>query len=109
MGDKFGRKGALQGGLIVFALGAVIAAVATSPMQVIIGRGVMGGGAAFIMPATLSIISVVFPPHERFKAITIWAGFAGAGGAIGPIISGLLLSGWWPLRRSRRHGRQSVD
>ena len=59
------------------------------------GRAVMGAGAAFIMPATLSIISVVFPPEERFKAIAIWAGFAGAGGAIGPIISGLLLTGWW--------------
>ena len=95
IGDKFGRKGALQGGLIAFAIGAVIAAVASSALQVTVGRAVMGGGAGFIMPATLSIISVVFPPHERFKAIAIWAGFAGAGGAIGPIISGILLTGWW--------------
>lgn len=95
IGDKFGRKGALQAGLIVFAIGAVVAAVASSGLQVTTGRAVMGAGAAFIMPATLSIISVVFPPEERFKAIAIWAGFAGAGGAIGPIISGLLLTGWW--------------
>ena len=95
MGDKFGRKGALQGGLVMFAVGAVVAAVASSALQVTVGRAVMGGGAAFIMPATLSIISVIFPPHERFKAIAIWTGFGGAGVAIGPIISGILLTGWW--------------
>ena len=95
IGDRFGRKGALQAGLIAFAVGAVVAAVGSSALQVIVGRAIMGGGAAFIMPATLSIISVVFPPQERIKAIAIWAGFAGAGGAIGPIISGVLLTGWW--------------
>ena len=95
LGDKFGRRGALQAGLVVFAIGTVVAALATTAFQAIVGRAIMGGGAAFIMPATLSIISVVFPPHERFKAIAIWAGLAGAGGAIGPIISGILLTGWW--------------
>ncbi len=57
----------------------------------------MGIGAALIMPSTLSIITVVFPPQERSKAIAIWAGFAGAGGAIGPLMSGLLLEAgfWW--------------
>jgi EmrB/QacA subfamily drug resistance transporter len=95
IGDKFGRKGALQSGLVVFAIGAVVGGLASGASQVTLGRAIMGAGAAFIMPATLSIISVVFPPHERFKAIAIWAGFAGAGGAIGPIISGILLTGWW--------------
>ena len=90
IGDKFGRKGALQAGLVVFAIGAVIATLSSSTWQVILGRSVMGASAAFIMPATLSIITVVFPPHERTRAIGIWAG-----GAIGPIISGLLLTGWW--------------
>ncbi len=95
MGDKWGRKGALQVGLVVFGLGALIAMVASSPIQVIVGRAVMGAGAALIMPATLSIVTAVFPPQERTKAIATWAGFAGAGGAIGPIISGILLTGWW--------------
>jgi DHA2 family multidrug resistance protein-like MFS transporter len=95
IGDKFGRKGALQAGLVVSAVGAIVAAAGSTSVQVIAGRAIMGGGAAFIMPATLSIISVVFPPQERFKAIAIWAGFAGAGGAIGPIVSGVLLTGWW--------------
>ena len=94
MSDKWGRKGALQLGLIGFAVGAVVAASADSAVQVIVGRAVMGAGAAFIMPATLSIITAVFPPEERTKAIAIWAGWAAAGGAIGPVVSGLLIQGW---------------
>src|SRR5262245_50995855 len=87
LGDRFGRKRALLTGLVVFALGAVFAGVASAASQVIVGRAVMGIGAALVMPATLSIITTIFPPEERARAIAIWAGFAGAAGAIGPIIS----------------------
>lgn len=55
-------------------------------------RALMGIGAAFVMPGTLSILANVFPPDERPKAIAIWAGLSGAGGAIGPIASGYLLN-----------------
>src|SRR5204863_4661691 len=61
----------------------------------IAGRAVMGIGAALVMPATLSIITTIFPPEERTRAIAVWAGFAGAGGAIGPIVSGALLERFW--------------
>ncbi|HEX2178181.1 MAG TPA: MFS transporter, partial [Actinomycetota bacterium] len=61
----------------------------------IAGRAVMGAGAALIMPATLSTITVVFPPDERRRAIALWAGFAGAGGSFGPVVSGLLLERFW--------------
>jgi EmrB/QacA subfamily drug resistance transporter len=47
------------------------------------------------MPATLSLVTSIFPPEERRKSIAVWAGFAGAGGAIGPIVSGLLLEWFW--------------
>ncbi len=63
--------------------------------QLIAGRAVMGVGAAMIMPATLSILVNVFPPHERTKAIAIWAGVTGAAGAIGPVASGWLLNHYW--------------
>jgi EmrB/QacA subfamily drug resistance transporter len=91
-GDRFGRKGALQAGLSIFLVGALLATLADSPEQLIALRGLMGVGAALTMPATLSIITVVFPPQERAKAIAIWAGFAGAGGAIGVLASGVLLT-----------------
>ncbi|HEX6312937.1 MAG TPA: MFS transporter [Acidimicrobiia bacterium] len=95
VGDRFGRRGALLAGLGVFAVGAIVGGVASGASQVIAGRAVMGIGAAFIMPATLSIITTIFPPHERGRAIAIWAGFAGAGASIGPVVSGALLEGFW--------------
>jgi MFS transporter, DHA2 family, integral membrane protein len=95
LGDRFGRKGALLVGLGVFAAGSLLAGVAGSAGLVIAGRGIQGAGAAFVMPATLSIIAAVFPPEERQKAIAVWVGFAGAGGAIGPIVSGALLENFW--------------
>jgi len=95
IGDRFGRKRALQGGLVLFGLGSLLGTVADSVGVVITARVVMGVGAAFIMPATLSIIAAVFPPQERTKAIAIWAGFAGAGGALGPLVVGFLLTDWW--------------
>jgi len=95
IGDRFGRKGALLAGLTVFGVGALMGGLASDATQVIGSRAVMGIGAAFIMPATLSIITSIFPPDERPRAIAIWAGFAGAGASIGPIVTGALLEGFW--------------
>lgn len=95
LGDRYGRKSALLAGLAIFGMCAIAASLAGTPSLVIAARGAMGVGAALIMPATLSIITVVFPPEERGKAIAVWAGFAGAGGAIGLLSSGLLLEHFW--------------
>ncbi len=95
LGDRFGRKKALMFGLVVFASGSFVGGVGTGSAQVIVSRVVSGVGAAFVMPATLSLLTTIFPPHERRKAIALWAGFAGAGGALGPILSGALLERFW--------------
>jgi MFS transporter, DHA2 family, integral membrane protein len=95
LGDRFGRKQALLLGLALFGAGGVISGLAGSAGIVIVGRAVQGAGAAFVMPATLSLITAIFPPEERQRAIAIWVGFAGAGGAIGPIVSGALLDHFW--------------
>jgi EmrB/QacA subfamily drug resistance transporter len=95
IGDRFGRRRALLLGLFIFGTGAIIGGLATASGQIIVGRVITGLGAAFIMPATLSLITTIFPPHERRKAIAMWAGFAGAGGALGPIVSGALLGHFW--------------
>ena len=95
LGDRFGRKGALLTGLVVFAAASAFGALTDDPAQVIAVRAVMGVGAALIMPATLSLIVAVFPPQERGRAIAIWAGFAGAGGALGPLVVGALLERYW--------------
>src|SRR5215471_14593312 len=95
LGDRFGRKRALLFGLALFGAGSLISGLAGSADIVIVGRAVQGAGAAFVMPATLSLITAIFPPEERQRAIAIWVGFAGAGGAIGPIVSGALLDHFW--------------
>ena len=95
LGDRFGRKGALLVGLSLFAAGSIVGGLGSGATQIIVGRVITGIGAAFVMPATLSLIITVFPPQERTKAIAMWAGFAGAGGALGPIVSGALLDHFW--------------
>ena len=95
LGDRYGRKRALIVGLLIFAGASTLAAYSDSATQLIVYRATMGLGAALIMPATLSTLAVVFAPKDRAKAIAIWAGFAGAGGAIGPVASGLLLESFW--------------
>ena len=91
LGDRFGRRPALQVGLVVFGLGSVSAALAGSANELIATRAFMGIGAAFIMPATLSIITNVFPAQERGKAIGVWAATAGVAVALGPLTGGFLL------------------
>ncbi len=91
LGDRLGRKLALQSGIAIFGLASLGALVADSAGQVIAIRSLMGIGAALIMPATLSIIANVFPDEERGKAIGIWAALAALGIGLGPLAGGLLL------------------
>jgi EmrB/QacA subfamily drug resistance transporter len=91
LGDRFGRRPALQFGFLMFGLGSLASALATSPTMLIFSRGFMGIGGAFIMPATLSIITNLFPARERGKAIGVWAATAGVGAALGPLTGGFLL------------------
>ncbi|MDP9071257.1 MAG: DHA2 family efflux MFS transporter permease subunit [Actinomycetota bacterium] len=95
LGDRFGRKGALVIGLVVFGAASGLSAQATSASHLVATRAVMGMGAALVMPATLSILTTVFPPQERARAIAVWAGLAGAGAAIGPVAGGWLLEHFW--------------
>jgi EmrB/QacA subfamily drug resistance transporter len=95
VGDRIGRKRMLMIGLVVFGLGSLFSAYSHSPDQLIAARALMGLGGAAVMPQTLSIISNVFEPHERARAIGIWASAVGIGVAIGPVLGGILLSHFW--------------
>src|ERR1700742_204075 len=95
LGDRYGRRRSLLGGLAVFAGGSALAAFASGTGTLITARVVMGLGAAFVMPATLSILHSVFPPRERPQAIAAWSAVTGAGVLIGPTLGGLLLSHFW--------------
>ncbi len=94
IGDRYGRRGALLIGLVVFSLGSAAPAILHSPPQIIAGRAVAGIGAAFVMPATLSLLTVAYPKEDRAKAVGIWAGTAGSGAVLGMLGSGLLLKFW---------------
>src|SRR5947208_4080605 len=95
LGDRYGRRLALNGGLLIFGAASGLAAFAGSSGQLIAARAAMGIGAALVMPATLSVLAHVFPPEERKRAVAIWAGFAGVGAALGGVISGWLLQHFW--------------
>ncbi len=91
-GDRFGRKLALQLGLVIFALTSVLAALATTSTQLIGARALMGIGAAFVFPATLAILVNVFTDRrERAAAIGIWSACTGVAVALGPVVGGYLL------------------
>ncbi|HEX2773754.1 MAG TPA: MFS transporter, partial [Micromonosporaceae bacterium] len=95
LGDRYGRKRFLLVGLALFGLSSLLSAYAQDPGQLIAARALMGVGGAAIMPVTLSIISNVFDPRERAKAIGIWSASVGLAVAIGPILGGALLETFW--------------
>jgi EmrB/QacA subfamily drug resistance transporter len=91
LGDRYGRRGALLLGLAIFAAASIAPVFLDSPVQIILARAAAGVGAAFIMPATLSLLTAAFPPDERNKAVGIWAGVASSGAIVGFMGTGILL------------------
>jgi EmrB/QacA subfamily drug resistance transporter len=96
LGDRFGRRRSLLLGLVAFGATSVYAGSAGSAGELILGRGLMGIGAAFIFPATLAVLTNVFvDPKERAAAIGIWSAVSGMAVAAGPIVGGWLLEHFW--------------
>jgi EmrB/QacA subfamily drug resistance transporter len=97
LGDRYGRRKALIGGLLVFGGASAAAMAVSSANQLIVLRGLIGLGAAFVMPATLSTITGTYPPAERTKAVSVWAAVAGGSAILGLLCCGVLLE-WFSWR-----------
>ncbi|MEV0197720.1 MFS transporter [Nonomuraea sp. NPDC050691] len=92
LGDRWGRRRLLRSGFAVFGTASAAVLAADGPEAVIAVRALLGVGGAMIMPSTLSMIRHLFPdPRERATALGVWTAMAAVGGALGPVLGGLLL------------------
>jgi DHA2 family multidrug resistance protein-like MFS transporter len=96
VGDRIGRRRLLLIGAAVFGVVSVVAAFSVSPAMLIASRAAMGLAGATIAPATLSLIFNMFrDPDQRSRAVGVWITAFSAGGAVGPVVGGLLLERFW--------------
>jgi len=96
LGDRLGHKRLFVAGLLVFGLASLCAAFSVTPALLIASRALLAVGAAMMMPATLSILRLVFTDDsERAMAIGLWAAVASGGAAFGPVLGGVLLEHFW--------------
>ena len=96
LGDRIGRRRLLLTGAAAFGVASLLAAFSTSANMLIATRAILGVAGATVAPSTLSLIRNMFlDPRQRTVAISVWITSFSIGGAIGPLIGGLLLQSFW--------------
>ncbi len=94
LGDRFGPKRIYLLGLLVFTASSAWAGFATSVELLIIARAVQGLGAALLTPQTMAVITRIFPPQSRGRAMSVWGAAAAVATLVGPILGGFIVDAW---------------
>jgi EmrB/QacA subfamily drug resistance transporter len=94
--DLLGRRAVFLGGLALFTAASLASGLAPTPTALIVSRAGQGAGAALLSPAALSVITATYEGAQRTTALSVWGALAGAGGAVGVLLGGILTSwlGW---------------
>jgi DHA2 family multidrug resistance protein-like MFS transporter len=96
LGDRIGRRRLLLTGAAGFGVASVLAAYASSAELLIAARALLGLAGATLAPSTLSLLRTMFPdPRQRSVAIAVWISSFSAGGAVGPLLGGVMLELFW--------------
>jgi EmrB/QacA subfamily drug resistance transporter len=91
LGDLYGHRRVFALGIVIFGVASAWCGLAPDIGQLIAARAVQGIGGALLVPGSLALISVSFPPGQRGRAIGTWSGYTSITAAIGPVLGGWLV------------------
>ena len=92
-GDQFGRRRMFMTGLLLFSAASLVGGLATSQAWLLAARAVQGAGGAIVAPTALALIATTFPQGPaRNRAMGVYSGMSAAGGAVGLLAGGLLVT-----------------
>jgi EmrB/QacA subfamily drug resistance transporter len=93
LGDRFGRRRMFSVGLAVFTIASAACALSPTVGVLVVSRALQGVGAAMVLPLSLTLISALFPPQQRGRAMGLYLGITGLATFSGPFIGGVITEG----------------